>query len=262
MKCANDIVRQMKGDASLLIELEHNRQTLEQTGGLHFNETPAVAALADPSDTKRKQMVLKKEEIEFDAWVKKEEVELNLWVKKQEAEADLWIKKQEMEFNFCFENTVQKLNEGHLKQTKDRMEFLMSMGMACDRNKIAGVDRLNNYEARRYLCKQPALEASGEAERESTNEPMQVSEIMEFTLKLPADEVRRYANGAGGAVAKAFREQFGDNFEFAQATRLIDGCRRTVNAYKPEHLALAAKVIHKYIEGKNTPPATKRSKRG
>ena len=280
MKCANDIVRQMKGDASLLIELEHNHQTLQQTGGLHFHEAPTEAVLHNPEpsespDPRLFEMTIKKREMELNVWIKKEELELARMTKTQEMELkgqeielkgqeielkgqEMELKGQEIKLKERVEESIQRLNTNHFNQTKERMDFLASLGLGCDRNKIACMDRLNNYEARRYICDEPVLAI--EAADAVSNKPMQVAEIMEFKLKMPSDEVRQYANGAGGAVAKAFREHFGKDFKFYEATRQIQGCTRTIKSYGPEHVALATQVIHDYVEAKRSEPAHKKTK--
>jgi hypothetical protein len=38
-KCSEDLVRQMKGDLTLIKQIEHNHAVLEETGGLHFYES-------------------------------------------------------------------------------------------------------------------------------------------------------------------------------------------------------------------------------
>jgi hypothetical protein len=49
-KCVDDIMRQMKGDLSLIGEIENNHAVLEDTGGLHFHESVAPVAEAIPAE--------------------------------------------------------------------------------------------------------------------------------------------------------------------------------------------------------------------
>lgn len=224
LKCANDIVRQMKGDASLIVDLEQNRQTLQQTGGIHLHEGPmAVEAL--PTDLQARALTIAREELALQT-------------------GRLALQTGRLEFKERRERSICEAESNHTEQAMKRMKCMESLGLGCDRNKIATMDRITNYDARHYIC-----DTSTRVVAVDTT-PMQISEIMEFNLHLPADTVRKCAIGAGGAVADGFRAKFGEKFKFAKAFRDVAGRKREVNAYNPEHVPLAEQLLREYLENK------------
>jgi len=52
LKCAEDILRQMKGDPSLVAELQRNRALLQETNGVHFCERSVTASALNASVTR------------------------------------------------------------------------------------------------------------------------------------------------------------------------------------------------------------------
>ena len=231
VKCAKDIARQMRGDPTLVADLERNRAILESTGGIHVHETPAIEA-SEPRSPRTMGVFVERHTMEM------AERRVTLELNRTRAAVEL-------------ETNILKLDACHIENLVARAALLDSMGTLCDRAKSAIRDSVENYNPRKHVreacTEQEAICVVDHAP--ALPGPFQISEIMEFQLDFPADVVRRYTSGAGTAVAKEFMVHYPGGVCLS-AARVIDGCRRTVNAYDARELWWIKPVITEYVAKK------------
>ena len=247
VKCAQDVCRQMQGDPTLVAELEHNRAILEVTGAMHFQETPAIKS-PEPRSPRTMGVFVERHTMEM--------AERRVALEHNRTRAAAELEHNRIRAAVELETNILKLDACHIENLVARAALLDSMGTLCDRAKSAIRDSVENYNPRKHMreafIEQEAICAPTVAAAQG---PLQTSEIMEFHMSLPADVVRKYASGAGTAIAEEFRVRYPAGV-FLSASRFIDGCRRTVKAYDAGDLEWIKPVITEYIARKQaTDPA-------
>ena len=217
LKCAEDILRQMKGDPSLVAELRRNHAVLQSTGGVHFHESAQdlSPALVDPETLARH---LREHEKTF---------ELELLERRNR------IEMEQRQMQMHERDQAQRLEHERVTLVETRLNVLEHIHECSldDRSRLALRDSLLNAESR------PAQ-----------HKPRQIGEIMELNLKLPPDSVRKWARGAGTKVATEFRARYAPDAQFLMSLRLIDGAERQVKMYAPEDFEWIEPAILAYIE--------------
>ena len=268
LKCADDMVRQMRGDPTLVAELERNRAILEATDAMHFNEVsvPQIAC-----ETKVTTLTAYEErQIQYDARKRYYDLEeIRLAQRERElviAEANndrdekehglrLVVLRQEhdQKLDLNRESHVDALIASHTRSMQDRMAFLAANNLLCDYKRLAIADDILNYDPRKYIsapsdCR--ALSAPNELPAPVSLKPMQIGEIMRFELGMSADVIREYGAGAGTRVSKLFKDQFGKGTKMLKARRIVDGQELLVNAYARSEMAWIKDAIVAYLREK------------
>ena len=242
VKCAQDVCRQMQGDPTLVAELEHNRAILEVTGAMHFQETPAIKS-PEPRSPRTMGVFVERHTMEM--------AERRVALEHNRTRAAAELEHNRIRAAVELETNILKLDACHIENLVARAALLDSMGTLCDRAKSAIRDSVENYNPRKHVreacTEQEAICVVDHAP--ALPGPFQISEIMEFQLDFPADVVRRYTSGAGTAVAKEFMVHYPGGVCLS-AARVIDGCRRTVNAYDARELWWIKPVITEYVAKK------------
>jgi len=136
---------------------------------------------------------------------------------------------------------------------RKRKAELDDLGMLDDRCKSALRDSIVNGvsgASANTIASGNQLVAVQSAPLAESTQPIQVSEVMQYKLEMPADDIRKYAQGAGLAVANAYRARYGEDCEFLTANRIIDGRIRPVKAYEQSQIAWMKEIITKYVDAK------------
>jgi hypothetical protein len=276
VKCANDICRQMHGDPTLVAELERNRKVTLDTEGLHFHEVQentSIKEAAVPSlPSYEQEIAIQRHQMEMEE--RRAQIEDR---RAQIEERRAQIDERRAQTMMAIERDVHSLLAIQAQSVKDRIEILESMDLIDDRCRIALMDSVSNYDPRRYLtmcnstqssmarlsCAAPEVlgpQHANDGPPQVNNTPMQVSEILEFELRIPADVIRDVSKGAGKRIAQMFRDKYGDDAEFLTAQRLIDGRVREVKAYAPADIGWIKEALLEYIQEQSEQPARKKNR--
>jgi hypothetical protein len=248
-KCADDLVRQMKGDPTLVDQIAHNHSVLQHTGGIHFYENSmGNVTLPHPSasfqDIEYEERRFALEERRHALAMHTKQFEIDLAQNQKRFEMDM--ANQEVRLCIRLYLALQQID-----LARKRKAELNDLGMLDDRCKSALRDSIvNGVSGADAIAYGNQLVCVPSAPLVESTQPIQVSEVMQYKLEMSADNVRKYAQGAGLAVANEYRARYGDDCEFLSTNRVIDGRIRPVKAYDQVHIDWIKHVITEYVNAK------------